>query len=236
MGLRFPLKFLVALFALMVFVAACQGSTTTEFVIEMTREVTRIVVVTATPEDGAAPSAATADISATATPESTGTATASPTDSSVALPDAIVQEIIVSEQQFERGRMFYLQPTDEIWVMIQDPNGLGGPWEIFDNMWEDGMPELDAEIEAPEGLSQPIRGFGKLWRENDEIRDQLGWAIQTEVGHVTTYRYQPGGEIVDGLYVAGPGQHLINSRDVGTTFIFDESTERWSIAADPAAN
>ena len=233
MGLRFPLKFLLMLLGLLIFVAACQGSTTTEFVIEMTREVTRIVVVTATPEDGALTTTATAS-TATATSELTPTATA--TESTVDLPDPIVQEIIVSEQQFERGRMFYLQPTDEIWVMFEDPNGLGGRWELFDNTWEEGMPELDPELETPEGLSQPIRGFGKLWRENDELREALGWALETEVGHVTTYRYEPGGEIVNGLYVAGPGQHVINSRDVGTTFIFDESTDRWSIAADPAAN
>lgn len=233
MGLRFPLKFLSMLLGLLIFVAACQGSTTTEFVIEMTREVTRIVVVTATPEDGAPTTTATVS-TATATSELTPTATA--TESTVDLPDPIVQEIIVSEQQFERGRMFYLQPTDEIWVMFEDPNGLGGRWELFDNTWEEGMAELDPELEAPEGLSQPIRGFGKLWRENDEIREALGWALETEVGHVTTYRYEPGGEIVNGLYVAGPGQHVINSRDVGTTFIFDESTDRWSIAADPAAN
>jgi hypothetical protein len=233
MGLRFPLKFLLMLLGLLIFVAACQGSTTTEFVIEMTREVTRIVVVTATPEDGALTITATAS-TATATSELTPTATA--TESTVDLPDPIVQEIIVSEQQFERGRMFYLQPTDEIWVMFEDPNGLGGRWELFDNTWEEGMPELDPELETPEGLSQPIRGFGKLWRENDELREALGWALETEVGHVTTYRYEPGGEIVNGLYVAGPGQHVINSRDVGTTFIFDESTDRWSIAADPAAN
>jgi len=234
MGLCLPLKFLLTLLGLLMFVAACQGSTTTEFVIEMTREVTRIVVVTATPEDGAPTATATAATTTPDTPELTVTASA--TESTVELPDPIVQEIIVSEQQFERGRMFYLQPTDEIWVMFEDPNGLGGRWEQFDNTWEESMPELDPELEAPEGFSQPIRGFGKLWRENGEIGDALGWALETEVGHVTTYRYEPGGEIVDGLYVDGPGQHVINSRDVGTTFIFDESNDRWSIAADPAAN
>jgi hypothetical protein len=27
---------------------------------------------------------------------------------------------------------------------------------------------------------QPIRGFGKVWRDNQEVREKLGWAVAKE--------------------------------------------------------
>jgi len=94
------------------------------------------------------------------------------------------------------------------------------------------MPEFDPNIEAPTGLFQPERGFGKLWRENVEVGDGLGWALEAEQGHVTTYSYVYGGEINDNnVYVQGPGYHTIDSIH-GGTFIFDESNSTWRFEPD----
>lgn len=231
---RFPLKLALGVVIMMLAVAACQGATRTEFVIEMTREVTVVVIVTATPEDSSG--TVNNPLSATVSPTvpSTETAMVSPTPD--IFPTPVVAEVIVAEQQFEHGRMFYIQPIAEIWVLYNDANGLGGIWERHEDTWEEGMADLDPNLEPPDGLAQPIRGFGKLWREGNDVRNRLGWAIEPEAGHVTVYRYEAGGNIVNGVYQPGPGKHLINSREPGTTYIFDEDTARWSIAADPNAN
>ena len=42
--------------------------------------------------------------------------------------------------------------------------------------------KLSKTIAPPEGRYQPIRGFGKVWRENPQVREQLGWAIAPEQG------------------------------------------------------
>jgi len=242
------------LLAATLLIVACQGQQRTEFLMEVTVEVTRLVPVTVTPEattvavvptenstdTGSSEVSVTPEpVASEVTPEPTATPTdAPPTATPDIFPTPIVAEVIVAEQEFENGRMFYLDPRREIWVMTySDDSQLSGVWTQYNDTWQEGMAEMDSELVPPaENLAQPIRGFGFLWRENPEIRDALGWAVDSEFGHVTTYRYESGGEIVDGEYIRSPGVHLINSRTPGTTYIFDETNGEWSIAADPSVN
>ena len=133
-----------------------------------------------------------------------------------------------AEQAFENGRMFYLQPNQEIWVMINTDDDTAGVWTRHRDTWSEDLPETDPSIVPPEeDLYQPIRGFGKLWRENPAVREALGWALEDEMGHVTDYAYYAGGEVTaDGEYVPGPGYHTIRSR-FGQTYIFDETNGTW---------
>lgn len=221
MIIRLALGSLIGLLVL----GACQETREVQYLMEVTREVvvTRLVVVSATPDD------------ATATPESTPQITPTPTPGAQAaeatpeiVPTPLSEPIIVAEQVFENGRMFYLQPIDEVWVMINTtPDGDQGTWTIYEDTWEEGMPEFDPNIQPPDGFVQPIRGFGKLWRENQAIREALGWALDTEFGHWTNYEYIFGGEVNSaGEYVPGPGQHMLGSRE-GQTYVFEEVDGTW---------
>jgi hypothetical protein len=129
-------------------------------------------------------------------------------------PTPTISEIRVAEQVFENGRMMWLDPTKQIWVMILDETG-GGQWEIFTDTFEDGDPESDETLEVPEDKLQPTRGFGKLWRDNPEIREALGWATTPEFGYISRYEYHPGED-------SGPGHHILFSL-YGEAFRFNES-------------
>lgn len=215
-------RLLLAILVILSF-AACQNEPETQYLMEVTREVTVVVVVTATPADGVSQAATTPESTATPTSQPSPT----PTTASVEMPPPVDEQIVVAEQVFEHGRMFYLQPVNEVWVLIdQSEDGLQGAWTIYDNIWEEGMPEFDPNLTPPENFVQPIRGFGKLWRENQAIRDALGWALDTEYGHVTRYEYYAGGSIANNEYVPGPGYHVIYSRD-GFAFRFDETDGTW---------
>jgi hypothetical protein len=102
--------------------------------------------------------------------------------------------------------MFWLQPAGQIWVMIVTGEGRGD-WQIYEDTYTDGEPESDPELVPPEGMEQPLRGFGKLWRDNPDIREALGWAITPEFGFVTRYEYHPGGTID----APEPGYHVLLS-------------------------
>jgi hypothetical protein len=58
-----------------------------------------------------------------------------------------------------------------------------GAYERFDDTWTANQPDSDPSIKAPAGLQQPVRGFGKLWRERDDVRERLGWAIESEMAY-----------------------------------------------------
>ncbi|MBC7871751.1 MAG: hypothetical protein H7Y09_12985, partial [Chitinophagaceae bacterium] len=184
------LKLIASTGLLIILATACQGQRPIEYQIE----VTRIVIVTATPEGvaqiTAAPGNLTTEIPPLAPPETSpaGAAT-TPEPTTDPIPTPIINQIIVAEQAFQNGRMFYLQTTDEIWVLLNDGDGTSGTWIIAPDTFEDGQAEFDPNITVPAGLYQPERGFGKLWRENDTIRNTLGFASDTEYGHVTDYTY-----------------------------------------------
>jgi len=97
-----------------------------------------------------------------------------------------------AEQRFERGRMIWMESltlhdrtTGGVIFVFYDT----GQFKRYDDTWTEGQPESDPTIVPPAGVLQPIRGFGKLWRENADIRTTLGWALSTEVGF--TGAWQP---------------------------------------------
>lgn len=230
------LLFTGLLLALPIF-AACQDDRPTEYLLEITREVTRIVVVTATPGDGTPVAQAPPDgeTPATQAPPATATTTPPPPDTDAtppAFPTPTIGRIVVAEQDFERGRAFWVEPLDppEIWVIdYADESRTHGEWTRYADTWDDSMPAFDPDIEAPEGLFQPERGFGKLWRENDAVREALGWATGAEAGNVITYTYFPRGEFNEqGDFIEAPGYHVLET-NAGISYIFDEMDNTWRV-------
>lgn len=138
-------------------------------------------------------------------------------------------DIIVAEQVFEGGRMFYLQPVDRIWVLINDPDTREtGTWAVYENEWTEGMPEIDPTIRPPDGYEQPRRGFGVLWRGNEELQAQLGFALDPEVGFESHYTFTQGTlSVVEGVPVIEPGVHTLASY-YSAIFTFDESSMTWT--------
>lgn len=143
-------------------------------------------------------------------------------------PTPVKGKIYVAEQPFEGGWMFWLQPNAQLWLLSEDDSG-AKIWSVYDDTFVEGDVEFDPQIVAPENRHQPVRGFGKLWRENLEVRQVLGWALETEIGHTTRYEYRQGGRLnEDNAYVPGPGYHLVRSAG-GDTFRFNEDSFTWSI-------
>ena len=78
-------------------------------------------------------------------------------------------------------------------------------------------------------MLQPERGFGKLWRENENIKEALGWALTPEFGYISQYEYHPGNLLEDGITVA-EGEHKLFSL-YGEAFIFHEDTQTWELGS-----
>ena len=212
-----------------ILVAGCQS-----FGVEVTREVTREVTVVVT--DGAAvaqavesaTSAATASATPSPSPTRRGTATPRISATPDLFPTPSVGQVYVADQKFQNGRMFWIEPVDQIWVALYDDNG-DAVWQVYDDTFEEGMIESDPSFVAPEELFQPTRGFGKLWRENTPLRNRLGWATETEIGYITTYEYHARGTVSDNNdFLDEPGYHLVKT-EAGETFEFDEADWQWEV-------
>lgn len=215
----------VMTFALLLLLAttACQPSPPTVVYVVVTPTPTDASAVSFTPT-ATQPMPTTSPTSINAPATTTLLATSTPD----AFPTQTVAQVQVAEQVFEGGRMFWLQPVAQIWVLIVDEEG-GGRWLRYEDTFVEGTDlEIDPALNAPEGMIQPERGFGKLWRETPNVRDALGWAITPEFGYISEYRYMPGGQMQSGDYIAGPGWHMLLSLN-SEAFCFFEETGLWRL-------
>ncbi len=88
-----------------------------------------------------------------------------------------------AQQPFEHGTMLWVGAEDRIYVLYAD--GGVGAWNAFTDEWDEGEPPDDPTLVPPPGLYQPVRGFGLVWREQQNVRERLGWATAPEQGYGT---------------------------------------------------
>ncbi len=85
------------------------------------------------------------------------------------------------EERFEGGLMIWIEATRDIYVFFTD---LDTPrWMRVPDTFQEGEQERDDNLDVPAGRLQPVRGFGKVWRDNPQIRERLGWALGPEVAY-----------------------------------------------------
>ncbi len=83
----------------------------------------------------------------------------------------------VAWQPFEGGEMLWRQDLSLIYMLSDS-----GDWQVMGDKWREGDLDFDPAIVAPNGRYQPVRGFGKVWREAEGVRETLGWGLSEEVG------------------------------------------------------
>jgi hypothetical protein len=109
-------------------------------------------------------------------------------------PTGPAQSSWAAEQVFEGGRMLWLQDGSLVsenykgqpLIFVLYTNG--NSWEVYTDTWTSTEPDSDPTLAPPEGLIQPIRGFGKVWRNSPKVQNQLHWALAAEQGFETFYQ------------------------------------------------
>ncbi len=140
-------------------------------------------------------------------------------------PTPVRASVQVAEQLFEGGRLFWLQPTQQIWVLTITGEARGN-WSVYEDTYIDGVDlASDPSIVPPDGRLQPERGFGKLWRESVEVREALGWAVTPEFGYISDYAYVVNGTDETGAFI---GYHVLFSL-YGEQFRFNEIDRTWQL-------
>ncbi len=102
--------------------------------------------------------------------------------------------------EFERGRMFYRRAEGGvglIYVLCGEPQSGRVIGNTPDYFFFDTFNEDQAQGGGPApvpGLFLPKRGFGKVWRENQGVRDCVGYArTADETGYTVTAQQFQGG-------------------------------------------
>jgi hypothetical protein len=88
------------------------------------------------------------------------------------------KEIDFARQDFESGQMLWR--GDERVIYVLGPGMAAG---VYSDLWQEGQPDSDPALVPPANRVQPLRGFGKVWREQLRGPDAaIGWARGPERG------------------------------------------------------
>jgi hypothetical protein len=83
-----------------------------------------------------------------------------------------------ASQTFENGAMLWLdEAPGYIYVLFGD-----GTYQRYTDTFDAAVDPISGGAQPPAGRFEPVRGFGKVWREQPGVRDRLGWAINNESG------------------------------------------------------
>jgi hypothetical protein len=96
-------------------------------------------------------------------------------------------------QPFERGRMFWREDLQRIYVLHQ-----GGTWASYEDTWTPDQGEPD--LSPPQGLYAPVRGFGRVWSlELEGPPSSIGWGTAPERGYAMVVQPFAHGLLLSGF-------------------------------------
>lgn len=118
-----------------------------------------------------------------------------------------------AQQAFQNGLMVWIpgvEGRDMIYVTFNDT-----AWQHVVDTWDESQPEDNPAIVPPAGLYQPIRGFGKAWRETPGLRDRLGWATGPEAAVTVSYQREITESLGGVQYYRASGSGIIRLTGLG---------------------
>jgi hypothetical protein len=107
---------------------------------------------------------------------------------SLGCPQAEAFTTTAARQNFEQGFLLWREDSNLIYILEPDHT-----WSFTGDTWREGDDSFDPAIVAPDGLYQPVRGFGLVWRQQPGVREALGWGIAEEEGFEALIQVFTGG-------------------------------------------
>jgi len=102
-------------------------------------------------------------------------------------PEAAGGTLWASWQPFQSGHMIWRENDDAVFVFVN-----GDSWDRFADDWDD-QTYTSVRGTAPEGFQAPVRGFGYLWENSDDVYGDLGWATAEERGFCAVFQAYANG-------------------------------------------
>lgn len=101
----------------------------------------------------------------------------------------------LSEQAFQGGAMLRRADGNQVFALIRSNNR----WSSYGNTWRPGEVLASAGARPP-GTLEPLRGFGKVWREQPAVKLELGWPVYDERAALGSFQSFAHGTLVRSAY------------------------------------
>ncbi len=97
----------------------------------------------------------------------------------------------LASQAFEHGEMIWRAADMTILVLVED-----GSFYLVKDTWQEGMPSDICADDPPSGKYHPVRGFGRVWCHEPNVKALLGWGLDEEQPMTGGYQAFQGGELL----------------------------------------
>jgi hypothetical protein len=124
-------------------------------------------------------------------------------------PKAAAVQAPAAFQVYDGGYMLWEQVTGNVYALYN-----GGTGRQIDQAIIADWPEIQVQTTPPPNHVYPIRGFGRVWQHEKDIRAALGWPLGLEQAYTT--QYQLAGTPAQYTYIALPNGQVIEFNPVGT--------------------
>jgi hypothetical protein len=108
--------------------------------------------------------------------------------------------------------MVWFQEGGRTFILHDDGSLLRPVYEASDGS-DTPLPQADPNIVPPQGMYQPVLGFGKFWRGlvpgYEWVRERLGWATAPEVGYSALLQCNTAGGPAARCYFTGPRDEVL---------------------------
>jgi hypothetical protein len=117
-------------------------------------------------------------------------------------------------QYFEHGFMIWTEQPDRFYVFFD----AGHEFVQYSAPYDFETPEPVETATPPPGYSEPVSGFGRVWRGEifglDNVRQRLGWATGPEFAFETVYQCELATAYYRlwACYLLGPGGKVLHLR------------------------
>jgi LysM repeat protein len=115
-------------------------------------------------------------------------------------------------QPFEGGFMIWL-PRPELTAPSIYVFTHGGQLSLYPDTMPAEASQGVAEETPPEGLFEPVGGFGKVWREHALVRETLGWATAAEGLYTATFQVESRESLPGVAYLTLPDGKILQLMD-----------------------
>lgn len=126
-------------------------------------------------------------------------------------PQPVARDIPAVWQLYEHGMMIWLDRGDQrtiYAIVFMSDSILPSSYRQFVDTWDASQP-ASSGLAPPAGLLEPMRGFGKVWRENPDVRAQLGWATTPEAADRTDVQGWSSGGAMLWLLLSNDFRHQL---------------------------
>ncbi|WP_162909860.1 hypothetical protein [Aggregatilinea lenta] len=97
---------------------------------------------------------------------------------------------------FQNGLMVWVAslgspPQSVIYVLFNN-----GTYQRLTDTFTEGVDPSSTGMAPPEGFAEPVRGFGKVWRDTPGVREGIGWASSGEIAGAAQVQLFERGEML----------------------------------------